>query len=138
MANNQYRCVTGTNGIAKAPEYVSLTVPTGASGGRSASNQDLKNFCSLVEGALYRTCSEYFYSDGRPTTEGKRGLDCLWGGLSLGLAGLAAGIPLPLVLGGLDLLSGSFDCQGIVRMDILTGILGQPGVIEQVTTLLGI
>jgi hypothetical protein len=29
LANNQNRCVTGTNSVAKAPEYVSLTVPTG-------------------------------------------------------------------------------------------------------------
>lgn len=130
------KCVSGTNGVAKSPEYVSLTVPSGTT---SSVKTDYRAACNLVADALYYPCSEYLTNDGSLTREGKRAFDCIKNGFILGVGGLAiTEFNLPFVIAALGLLAGFTDCENVVHLDKLSGALGTVNEVLTLKSSLGI
>ena len=79
LANNQYKCVTGTNSPAKVPEYVSITVPSGSA---SVGEINWLDLCRIpvVDGLLSEPCETLTTPDGYIlTSEGKRVVGCIVG-----------------------------------------------------------
>jgi hypothetical protein len=66
---------------------------------------------------LVQSCGDLVYSDGTLTQVGQTALGCITNGASLGLGGLAAGLPLFLIIGGLKALSVPTGCGNIVNWD---------------------
>jgi hypothetical protein len=65
------------------------------------SRPDWNNICNQVQSLLVQSCSDLVYPDGTLTQPGETAVGCIRNGVVLGLGGLATGIPLYLIIGGL-------------------------------------
>ena len=78
---------------------------------------DWNNICKQVQSLLVQSCGDLVNSDGTLTQSGETAVGCIRNGVVLGLGGLATGLPLFLVIGGLKTLSAPTGCGNIVNWD---------------------
>ena len=84
---------------------------------QQSSGPDWKNICNQVQSLLVQSCGELVYPDGTLTQAGQTAVGCIRNGVVLGLGGLATGLPLFLIIGGLKALSVPTGCGNIVNWD---------------------
>ena len=72
--------------------------------------------CQTVQPVLVQSCSTLVNSDGSLTSDGTHAMNCIKNGVLLGGGASLIGVPLPLVLKGLSILSAPTGCDGIVDM----------------------
>jgi hypothetical protein len=82
-----------------------------------SSEPDWNNICNQVQSLLVQSCGDLVNSDGTLTQSGETTVGCIRNGLVLGLGGLATGLPLLLIIGGLKALSIPSGCGNIVNWD---------------------
>ena len=82
-----------------------------------SSGPDWNNICNQVQSLLVRSCGDLVYPDGTLTQAGQTAVGCIRNGVVLGLGGLATGLPLFLIIGGLKTLSVPTGCGNIVNWD---------------------
>jgi hypothetical protein len=82
-----------------------------------SSGPDWNNICNQVQSLLVQSCGDLVNSDGTLTQSGDTAVGCIRNGVVLGLGGLATGLPLFLIIGGLKALSGPTGCGNIVNWD---------------------
>jgi hypothetical protein len=70
-----------------------------------------------VQSLLVKSCGDLVYLDGTLTQSGQTAVGCIRNGVLLGLGGLATGLPLLLIIGGLKALSVPTGCGNIVNWD---------------------
>ena len=85
-----------------------------------SSGPDWNNICNQVQSLLLQSCGDLVNSDGTLTQSGDTAVGCIRNGVLLGLGGLATGLPLFLIIGGLKALSGPTGCGNIVNWDAAT------------------
>jgi hypothetical protein len=89
----------------------------------SDNNQNWANICNQIESLLVESCDQLVNSYGSLTADGQRAHDCIQNGILLGgsaltLTGGNVG-SLPLIIGGLKILSSQTGCDNIVNWDSL-------------------
>lgn len=92
--------------------------PTSNSGQGQATTTGGPNYsviCQTLQPVLIQRCDTLVYSDGSLTTDGIHAMHCIRNGILLGTGASLLGLPLPLVLKGLSLLSAPTGCEGIVN-----------------------
>lgn len=82
-----------------------------------SSGPDWNNICNQVQSLLVQSCGDLVYPDGTLTQAGQTAVGCIRNGVVLGLGGLATGLPLFLIIGGLETLSVPTGCGNIVNWD---------------------
>src|SRR5215472_11950129 len=82
-----------------------------------SSGPDWNNMCTQVQSLLVQSCGDLVYPDGTLTQAGQTAVGCIRNGALLGLGGLATGLPLFLIIGGLKALSGPTGCGNIVNRE---------------------
>ena len=82
-----------------------------------SSGPDWNNICNQVQSLLVQSCGDLVNSDGTLTQSGDTAVGCIRNGVLLGLGGLATGLPLFLIIGGLKALSIPSGCGNIVNWD---------------------
>ena len=82
-----------------------------------SSGPDWNNICNQVQSLLVQSCGDLVYHDGTLTQAGQTAVGCIRNGVVLGLGGLATGLPLFLIIGGLKALSVPTGCGNIVNWD---------------------
>ena len=82
-----------------------------------SSEPDWNNICNRVQSLLVQSCGDLVNSDGTLTQSGETAVGCIRNGVVLGLGGLATGLPLFLIIGGLKALSVPTGCGNIVNWD---------------------
>jgi hypothetical protein len=82
-----------------------------------SSGPDWNNICNQVQSLLVQSCGDLVNSDGTLTQSGETAIGCIRNGVVLGLGGLATGLPLFLIIGGLKALSIPTGCGNIVNWD---------------------
>jgi hypothetical protein len=82
-----------------------------------SSGPDWNSICNQVQSLLVQSCGDLVNSDGTLTQSGETAVGCIRNGVVLGLGGLATGLPLFLIIGGLKALSGPTGCGNIVNWD---------------------
>src|SRR5215469_11716133 len=82
-----------------------------------SSGPDWNNICNQVQSLLVQSCDDLVYHDGALTQAGQTAVGCIRNGVVLGLGGLASGLPLILIIGGLKALSVPTGCGNIVNWD---------------------
>jgi hypothetical protein len=137
LANNQFSCVSGTNSPAKAPEYVSVSTPSGIA---ASQPPDYRTACNIVAPAMYNPCTTYLYPDGTLTAEGQRAFNCIKNGFALGLGGLLlSGGDVPAVVAALGILAGPTGCGNVVHLELASGLIGGDlGKLNTLKSALGI
>ena len=80
-----------------------------------SSGPDWNSICNQVQSLLVQSCADLVYPDGTLTQAGQTAVGCIRNGVVLGLGGLAIGIPLYLIIGGLEALSRPTGCDHIVN-----------------------
>jgi hypothetical protein len=85
--------------------------------------------CQTVQPVIIQSCSTLVNSDGSLTTDGTHAMNCIKNGVLLGGGATLLGLPLPLVLKGLSILSAPTGCDGIVDMSAFNS-LGNIGSIS--------
>jgi hypothetical protein len=104
---------TQNNPTSNSGQGVNQAVTTGGSG---HSGPDWNNICNQVQ-SLVQSCGDLVNSDGTLTQSGETTVGCIRNGVVLGLGGLATGLPLFLIIGGLKALSAPTGCSNIVNWD---------------------
>jgi hypothetical protein len=82
-----------------------------------SSGPDWNSICNQVQSLLVQSCGDLVYPDGTLTQAGQTAVGCVRNGVVLGLGGLATGLPLFLIIGGLKALSAPTGCGNIVNWD---------------------
>jgi hypothetical protein len=82
-----------------------------------SSGPDWNNICNQVQSLLVQSCGDLVYPHGTLTQAGQTAVGCIRNGVVLGLGGLATGLPLFLIIGGLKALSVPTGCGNIVNWD---------------------
>ncbi len=115
------------------PESYDYGVPSTS----NTQGTDFGPICNLLQVALSNSCSDLVNDDGSLTSLGKDTVGCILGGATIGgTAALAIpGIPLSLILQGLDLLSVPAGCGGLVDLNILQSIGDAEGILSQLANL---
>ena len=85
-----------------------------------SSGPDWNNMCTQVQSLLVQSCGDLVYPDGTLTQAGQTAVGCIRNGALLGLGGLATGLPLFLIIGGLKALSDPTGCGNIVNWNAAT------------------
>ena len=85
---------------------------------------DWSGICNQIQSILIESCSQLVNTDGSLTADGQHAHDCIQNGILLGggafvLFGSNAGT-LPLIIGGLKVLSSQTGCDNIVNWDSLS------------------
>jgi hypothetical protein len=99
-------------------------------GQQQGTGPDWNSICIQVQSLLVQSCSDLVNSDGTLTQQGQTAVGCIRNGVLLGLGGLSQGLPLPVVIGGLKLLSNPTGCGNIVNWDAAN--LDQLNLLKQV------
>jgi hypothetical protein len=89
----------------------------------SGNNQNWDSICNQIKSILVGSCDQLVDSDGPLTADGQRAHDWIQNGMLLGGSALAiiggnVG-SLPLIIGGLKILSTQTGCDNIVNWDSL-------------------
>jgi hypothetical protein len=84
---------------------------------RAQEEPDWNNICNQVQSLLVQSCGDLVNSDGTLTQSGENAVGCIRNGVLLGLGGLAYGLPLFLIIGGLKALSVPTGRGNIVNWD---------------------
>ncbi len=77
---------------------------------------DYSGICQTLQPVLTQSCDTLVNGDGSLTLDGTHAMHCIRNGILLGAGASLLGLPLPLVLKGLSLLSAPTGCEGIVDM----------------------
>jgi hypothetical protein len=83
---------------------------------QSSPGPNYSGVCQTVQPVLIQSCSTLVNGDGSLTTDGTHAMNCIKNGVLLGGGATLLGLPLPLVLKGLSILSAPTGCDGIVDM----------------------
>ena len=84
---------------------------------QQSSGPNWNSICNQVQSLLVKSCGGLVYRDGTLTQAGQTAVGCIRKGVVLGLGGLATGLPLFLIIGGLKALSVPTGCGKIVNWD---------------------
>ena len=90
----------------------------------SNTGQNWKGICNQIQPLLVESCSQLVNPDGSLTVpDGEKAHTCISNGIALGLGGLILSggsvTNLPLIIGGLKILSTQTGCDGVVNWDNL-------------------
>jgi hypothetical protein len=84
---------------------------------QQSSGPDWNYICNRVQSLLVQPCGNLVSPYGTLTQAGHTAVGCITNGALLGLGGLAYGLPLFLIIGGLKALSVPTGCGNIVNWD---------------------
>jgi hypothetical protein len=84
---------------------------------QQSTGPDWDSICNQVQSLLVQSCRDLVNSDGTLTDQRQTAVGCIRNGVLLGLGGLSQGLPLPVIIGGLKLLSNPTGCGNIVNWD---------------------
>jgi hypothetical protein len=97
--------------------------------------QNWNGICNQIQSVLVESCSQLVNPDGSLTVpDGQKAHTCISNGIALGLGGLiltgGSVTNLPLIIGGLKILSTQTGCDGVVNWDNLD--LGQLNLLRHI------
>lgn len=90
--------------------------------------------CNDLQAALVSSCDVLVNPDNTLTTEGERAVGCIRNGIALAGGGtFLLSLPLPLVVGALQILEEPTGCGGIVEWGLIGDVGGLKEIINRVT-----
>ena len=95
---------------------------------------DWIKICNDLQTALVSSCDVLVNPDNILTREGERAVGCIRNGIALAGGGsLLLSLPLPLVIGALQILEEPTGCGGIVEWGLIGNVDNLQGIINRLT-----